>query len=69
VPAIVGSLQTRHPGQIIIAAKAKATETTTCSFCQKTVVHGKSVQAQVFGGLFHVLVAGRQWTGLSGRKQ
>jgi len=50
VPAIAGSLQARHPRQTIIAAKAKtakatatATETTTCNFCQKTVVHGKSV--------------------------
>jgi len=43
VPAIAGRLQARHPRQTIIAAKAKATETTTCYFCQKTVVHGKSV--------------------------
>jgi len=76
VPAITGRLQARHPGQTIVAAKAKAakataatTETATRNFCQKTIIHGKSVQAQVSSGLFHVLVASRQWAGLSGRER
>jgi len=71
--AIAGRQQARRPGQAFVAsAAAAAAETATAastSSGQEIVVHGKSVQAQVPGGLGHVLVTSRQWACLLGRER
>jgi len=70
LPVIACRQQTRHPGQTFVSsAAAAAAETATAAATsrgQETVVHGQSVQAQVPGGLVHVLVTGRQWASLLG---
>lgn len=70
LPIVAGRQQARRPGQTVVTSAVSATETETAtSRRQETVVHGKSVQAQVPGGLGHVLVTSRQWASLLGREQ
>jgi len=70
LPVVVGCQQARRPGQTVVTSTvfAASTETAT-SRRQETVVHRKSVKAQVPGGLGNVLVTGRQWASLLGCEQ
>jgi len=67
LPVVAGRQQARRPGRTVVTSAVSATATSRRR--QETVVHGKSVQAQVPGGLGHVLVTSRQWASLLGREQ